>query len=151
MSLQTCWRLAKVWYSGRGDLAWRPRSQAEAEAAFEEVGLSGDLWRFDPHPVALQNTPGELAVLHANLSDLESTARDQVITARIATALIVPFGLVPVLVGFAWYALLPAILWAIYTLSTWYQFEQTSQDIRALEDEILVTKEIAVPPPRLEE
>ena len=40
-SVQTCWRLAQVWYGG----GHRRRTPAEAEEALASVGLTGDFWR----------------------------------------------------------------------------------------------------------
>ena len=45
MDLRTLWDLAKRWFEGRDRREWRPRTAAEAEAVFREVGLEGDFWR----------------------------------------------------------------------------------------------------------
>ena len=39
------WRLAKEWYGDRLSPDWRPKSTAEAEAAFARIGLEGDFWK----------------------------------------------------------------------------------------------------------
>jgi hypothetical protein len=38
-------RLAKRWYGDRLDPDWRPRTPAESQAIFDEVGLTGAFWR----------------------------------------------------------------------------------------------------------
>ncbi|GMV06376.1 MAG: hypothetical protein AMXMBFR53_26520 [Gemmatimonadota bacterium] len=48
LTLDHCWRLAKVWYRGRLDPTWRGRSLAEAQAVLEGVGLTGAFWRMAP-------------------------------------------------------------------------------------------------------
>ncbi|HZQ70406.1 MAG TPA: hypothetical protein VFA68_17900 [Terriglobales bacterium] len=45
MSLATCWRLAKQWYADRLDPDWKPKTAAEAQDAFTDLGLTGDFWR----------------------------------------------------------------------------------------------------------
>ncbi len=44
MSLATCWKLAKEWYSDRLDPKWKPKTAAEAQAALTRLGLTGDFW-----------------------------------------------------------------------------------------------------------
>ena len=44
MTLDQCWELARRWYAGRADAAWRGRSGVSAAAIFAEVGLLGDFW-----------------------------------------------------------------------------------------------------------
>ncbi len=44
LSLQQGWKLAQLWYSDRLSPKWRPKTAAEAEAAFAEVGLMGEFW-----------------------------------------------------------------------------------------------------------
>lgn len=39
------WRLADVWYANRLSPDWRRRTAEEAEAVFEEIGLTGPFWR----------------------------------------------------------------------------------------------------------
>ena len=43
--VEQCWRLAKRWYADRMDREWARGGAAEAEAAFEAVGLTGEFWR----------------------------------------------------------------------------------------------------------
>lgn len=38
-------RLAARWYGDRLDPDWRPRTQAESQAVFASVGLTGAFWR----------------------------------------------------------------------------------------------------------
>ena len=45
LSLQQGWRLAKKWYRDRLSPDWRPKSTAEAQAAFARIGLEGDFWK----------------------------------------------------------------------------------------------------------
>jgi hypothetical protein len=45
MSLDQGWRLADAWYRDRRSPAWRRRSLDEAQALFEELGLTGPFWR----------------------------------------------------------------------------------------------------------
>jgi hypothetical protein len=37
--------LARRWWSGRLDPAWRPRPVEESQAILDDVGLSGDFWQ----------------------------------------------------------------------------------------------------------
>jgi len=43
--LETCWRLAQVWYGDRLSPEWRRRTAAEAQEMFDRLGLRGDFWR----------------------------------------------------------------------------------------------------------
>jgi hypothetical protein len=45
LTLQQGWRLAKEWYGDRLRPDWRPKTIAEAEAAFARVGLRGKFWK----------------------------------------------------------------------------------------------------------
>ena len=45
MTLSQGWRLAREWYEDRLSKDWRPKTVAEAEAAFGRVGLVGDFWK----------------------------------------------------------------------------------------------------------
>jgi hypothetical protein len=38
------WALARAWYAGRLDPAWRRRTPEEAERIFASVGLTGPFW-----------------------------------------------------------------------------------------------------------
>jgi len=45
MSVEQQWRLAEAWYRGKLEAGWRRRSPAEAQAVFEEIGLTAPFWR----------------------------------------------------------------------------------------------------------
>ena len=45
LSLEQGWRLAQLWYGDRLSPDWRPKSVAQAEAVFTEVGLVGEFWK----------------------------------------------------------------------------------------------------------
>lgn len=45
LNLDQGWKLAKLWYGERLDPGWRPRSTAEAESVFQQVGLVGQFWK----------------------------------------------------------------------------------------------------------
>jgi hypothetical protein len=47
MTVQQQWELATRWFAGRADADWIKRSPEEVQAVFEDVGLTGDFWRFD--------------------------------------------------------------------------------------------------------
>jgi hypothetical protein len=38
------WELARRWYENRLDTDWRRRTADEAQAVFEEIGLTGPFW-----------------------------------------------------------------------------------------------------------
>jgi hypothetical protein len=38
------WELARVWYQGRLDLDWSPRSRGEAQSLLESADLTGQFW-----------------------------------------------------------------------------------------------------------
>ena len=44
ISLETCWRLAHAWYHDRLDRSWRRRTLEEAQALFDELGMTGEFW-----------------------------------------------------------------------------------------------------------
>jgi hypothetical protein len=44
-SLEQQWKLARIWYSDRADPDWRRRTPEEAEAVFQDVGLTGSFWK----------------------------------------------------------------------------------------------------------
>ena len=39
------WQLARAWYRDRLSPEWHRKTPAEAEAIFEEVGLTGEFWK----------------------------------------------------------------------------------------------------------
>ena len=39
------WRLAQSWYGNRMARDWRRRTADEAQALFDDLGLTGDFWR----------------------------------------------------------------------------------------------------------
>lgn len=45
LSLAQGWKLAQLWYSDRLNPDWQPKSAAEAETVFREVGLVGEFWK----------------------------------------------------------------------------------------------------------
>ena len=45
LTLSQGWRLAKEWYADRLSPLWRPKSVAEAEAAFARIGLMEKFWK----------------------------------------------------------------------------------------------------------
>ena len=45
LSLAQGWQLAQLWYRDRLDPQWRPKSAAEADSVFREVGLVGEFWK----------------------------------------------------------------------------------------------------------
>lgn len=47
LTLDGCWELARAWYPGRGDPAWRGRSAEAAQAVLDSVGLTGPFWRME--------------------------------------------------------------------------------------------------------
>ncbi len=47
MTLSQGWRLAREWYEDRLSPDWRPKTVAEAEAAFGRIGLVGDFWKLE--------------------------------------------------------------------------------------------------------
>jgi Alkylmercury lyase len=38
------WDLARIWYENRLEPDWRRRTADEAQAVFEEIGLTGPFW-----------------------------------------------------------------------------------------------------------
>jgi hypothetical protein len=48
MSVETGWRLARAWYTGKRDGGWRRPSLEDAEALCAQLGLTGDFWRLQP-------------------------------------------------------------------------------------------------------
>ncbi len=45
MTLAQCWHLAQEWYDDRLSPDWRPKTAAEAQAAFTRTGLTGEFWQ----------------------------------------------------------------------------------------------------------
>ena len=46
LTLDQGWQLAKAWYLDRLNPAWRSKTEKEAEALFQQLGLLGPFWRF---------------------------------------------------------------------------------------------------------
>ena len=44
ISVETCWRLAKLWYSDRLNVNWRTKSAARVKTIFDSVNLKGNFW-----------------------------------------------------------------------------------------------------------
>jgi len=45
VATSTFWPLARVWYEGRLDLDYRPRSPEEAQNLLTDHGLGGPFWK----------------------------------------------------------------------------------------------------------
>ena len=45
LTLAQGWELAKAWYADRLSPVWRPKTVAEARAAFARIGLTGEFWK----------------------------------------------------------------------------------------------------------
>jgi hypothetical protein len=45
LSLAQGWKLALLWYGDRLHPHWQPKSPAEAQSVFREVGLVGEFWK----------------------------------------------------------------------------------------------------------
>jgi hypothetical protein len=44
LSLAQGWKLAQLWYGDRLSPEWRPKTAAQAESVFQQVGLVGEFW-----------------------------------------------------------------------------------------------------------
>lgn len=44
LTLEQVWALATEWYGSRLNPDWRPKTTAEAQSAFDRIGLVGDFW-----------------------------------------------------------------------------------------------------------
>lgn len=47
MPAEVCFQLGEAWYAGRLELDWRPKTTAEIEAIFAQVGLTNEFWSLD--------------------------------------------------------------------------------------------------------
>jgi hypothetical protein len=47
LTMEQGWGLAKAWYSDRLDPERKPKTEAEVQACFAELALTGPFW--DPH------------------------------------------------------------------------------------------------------
>ena len=45
MTVDTCWRLARAWYSDKNTPGYRRKTVHEAQATFESLGLTGPFWQ----------------------------------------------------------------------------------------------------------
>lgn len=45
MSVDTCWRLARAWYSDKMKPGYRRKTPDEVRATFDSLGLTGEFWR----------------------------------------------------------------------------------------------------------
>jgi hypothetical protein len=45
LSIRQLWGLARAWYGDRLSEDWRRKTPEEAEAIFEEIGLTGPFWK----------------------------------------------------------------------------------------------------------
>jgi len=45
LSLAQGWKLAQLWYGDRLSQHWQPKTAAEAESVFRQVGLVGEFWK----------------------------------------------------------------------------------------------------------
>ncbi len=44
MSVDTCWKLARAWYTDKNRPDYRRKSPEEAQAVFDSLGLTGPFW-----------------------------------------------------------------------------------------------------------
>ena len=44
LTLEQQWRLSRAWFQGRLDPGFRRRTEEEAQAVFEAIGLTGPFW-----------------------------------------------------------------------------------------------------------
>ena len=45
MSVDTCWKLARIWYTDKAKPGYRRKTLEEAQATFESFGLTGGFWQ----------------------------------------------------------------------------------------------------------
>lgn len=45
MTVDTCWQLARAWYTDKNEPGYRRRTLEEAQATFESLGLTGPFWQ----------------------------------------------------------------------------------------------------------
>lgn len=45
MPLRQCVEFGRLWYEGRLDVDWQPKTTELMKSIFERVGLTGDFWR----------------------------------------------------------------------------------------------------------
>ena len=45
MTLAQCQDLGRTWYSDKAEPGWRRKTLDEAQAAFADIGLTGEFWR----------------------------------------------------------------------------------------------------------
>jgi hypothetical protein len=44
LTVEQLWDLARIWYEQRLEPGWRRRTAEEAQAVFEDIGLTGPFW-----------------------------------------------------------------------------------------------------------
>lgn len=44
LTVEQLWDLARIWYEQRLEPGWRRRTAEEAQAVFEDIGLTGAFW-----------------------------------------------------------------------------------------------------------
>jgi hypothetical protein len=45
MPLRQCFELGRLWYDGRLDIDWQPKTRERMTSIFERVSLAGDFWQ----------------------------------------------------------------------------------------------------------
>ena len=45
MAVDTCWQLARTWYTDKGRPGYRRKTPEEAQAVFDSLGLTGPFWQ----------------------------------------------------------------------------------------------------------
>jgi hypothetical protein len=45
MPVQQCFELGRLWYQGRLDIDWQPKTKELMTAIFANVGLTDEFWR----------------------------------------------------------------------------------------------------------
>jgi hypothetical protein len=45
MPLGQCFELGRLWYEGRLDIEWQPKTRELMASIFERVGLTSEFWR----------------------------------------------------------------------------------------------------------
>jgi hypothetical protein len=47
ITLAQCWRLAQLWYRGRGERTWQRHDKTAARDIFQQTGLEGEFWNLE--------------------------------------------------------------------------------------------------------
>lgn len=91
MPMESCWKLAQKWYTGRLERDWQRPNQEKVQQLFSSLGLKGDFWRVDWKSLSHRKGSNLKKIVYLELVSLSRLALC-VVTRKVVHKLSLTFG-----------------------------------------------------------